>query len=82
MKNVVILGCEKFLGGFARAPYQPNSVHGGYYFYGQHLVEIMCEMFGRFPKSVASCVNDRAKTITITFKYSDYDAVGVNERYL
>ncbi len=68
---------ETFLGGFARAPYQPNSVHAGYYFYGQHLVEIICEMFGRFPKSVIATKNEVAKTISVTFKYDNYDALGV-----
>ena len=68
---------ERFLGGFARAPYQPNSVHGGYFFYGQHLVEIICEMFGRFPKSVAVTKNDVANTINVTFKYDNYDVLGV-----
>lgn len=66
---------EKILGGLVRAPYQPNSAHSGFYFYAQHLVEMLCEIFGRFPKSVYAHAN--GTDITTIFKYEDYDAVGV-----
>ena len=42
----------KTLGGYVRAPYQSENQYGGFYFYAQHLIETVCEIFGRFPLSV------------------------------
>jgi len=47
----------KTLGGYVRAPYQSENEHGGFYFYAQHLVEMVCEIFGRYPLSVNACQN-------------------------
>ena len=63
------------VGGIARAPYQPNSEYGGFYFYSQHLVEMICEVFGRYPISVESRLNGRQ--LTVLFHYESYDAVGI-----
>lgn len=63
------------LGGYIRAPYQSDSVYGGFYFYAQHLVEMVCEIFGRFPLSVTARQN--AKQIHVLFHYKDYDCVGL-----
>lgn len=63
------------VGGYVRAPYQSESVYGGFYFYAQHLVEMVCEIFGRFPISVTAKQN--GKQIHVLFHYKDYDCVGV-----
>ena len=65
----------KTLGGFIRAPYQAENAYGGFYFYAQHLVEMVCEIFGRFPKSVEAKQN--GKTITVLFHYDNYDCTGL-----
>ena len=65
----------KTLGGFVRAPYQAENAYGGFYFYAQHLVEMVCEIFGRFPKSVEAKQN--GKTINVLFHYDNYDCVGL-----
>jgi hypothetical protein len=65
----------KTLGGFIRAPYQAENAYGGFYFYAQHLVEMVCEIFGRFPKSVEAKKN--GKTINVLFHYDNYDCVGL-----
>ena len=65
----------KTLGGIVRAPYAPDSEYGGFYFYAQHLVEMVCEIFGRFPISVESVQN--GGQLTVRFHYADYDAIGV-----
>ena len=65
----------KTLGGFIRAPYQAENAYGGFYFYAQHLVEMVCEIFGRFPKSVEAKQN--GKTINVLFHYDNYDCVGL-----
>ncbi len=63
------------LGGMVRAPFQPASPYGGFYFYAQHLVEMTLEVFGRYPKSVKALEN--GKQATVIFRYEDYDTVGL-----
>ena len=59
----------KTLGGFIRAPYQAENAYGGFYFYAQHLVEMVCEIFGRFPLSVTAKKN--GAQIHTVFHYAD-----------
>lgn len=65
----------KTIGGFVRAPYQAENAHGGFYFYAQHLVEIVCEIFGRYPVSVTAKQN--GKQVHVLFHYDEYDCVGL-----
>ena len=65
----------KTLGGYVRAPYQSESEYGGFYFYAQHLTEMVCEIFGRFPLSVLA--KRKGKQIHVIFRYEDYDCVGL-----
>ena len=65
----------KTLGGSVRAPYQSENEYGGFYFYSQHLVEMVCEIFGRFPISVTATQN--GGQIHVLFHYGDYDCVGL-----
>lgn len=70
------------IGGCVRAPVDIDSEHGGFYFYAQHLVQSMCEIFGYYPKSVFACKSGRQ--ITCTVRYGEFDVVGlfVNKNYL
>jgi predicted dehydrogenase len=65
----------KTVGGYVRAPYQAENAHGGFYFYAQHLTEMICEIFGRFPLSVTARRN--GAQIHVLFHYDDYDCVGL-----
>ena len=65
----------KTLGGYVRAPYQSENEHGGFYFYAQHLVEMVCEIFGRYPLSVTARKN--GSQIHVLFHYANYDCVGL-----
>jgi len=65
----------KTIGGFVRAPYQSENAYGGFYFYAQHLVEMICEIFGRFPISVTAKKN--GDQITVIFHYEAYDCIGL-----
>ncbi|MBQ3490765.1 MAG: Gfo/Idh/MocA family oxidoreductase [Clostridia bacterium] len=65
----------KTISGIVRAPYQSENAYGGFYFYSQHLVEMVCEIFGRFPISVTAKKN--GKQIHVLFHYENYDCVGV-----
>lgn len=63
------------LGGYVRAPISLENVYGGFFFYSQHLVEIMLEIFGRYPVSVVTSKN--GKNITAIVKYDDYDVTAL-----
>ena len=65
----------KTLDGFVRAPYQPKNPYGDFYFYSQHLVEMVCEIFGRFPLSVKAC--RQGGNISVRFNYGDYGCTGL-----
>ena len=65
----------KTVGGYVRAPYNADNPYGGFYFYTQHLVEMVCEIFGRFPISVTAKQN--GLKIHVLFHYEDYDCVGL-----
>ena len=65
----------KTLGGFVRAPYSSENQYGGFYFYAQHLVEMVCEIFGRFPISVTAKQN--GTQIHVLFHYESYDCIGL-----
>lgn len=65
----------KTVGGVARAPLSPDSPYGGFYFYAQHLVEMICEVFGRYPRSVKAIKSD--VTRTVIFRYDGFDVTGL-----
>ncbi len=58
-------------GGFVRAPLDINSPHGGFFFYSQHLAQVMMEIFGYYPNSVNMYQN--GKIYTGIVRYDDYD---------
>ena len=63
------------LGGFVRAPLDSESVYGGFYFYAPHLVEVVSEIFGRYPLSVSAA---REGDITkVKFNYNGYSVDGM-----
>ncbi len=63
------------MGGFVRTPVDLKSVYGGFYFYAQHLVEIVAEAFGTNPKSV--CARTSPTGITALFRYETFDVTGM-----
>ncbi len=65
----------KTVGGIVRAPIQTDSPYGGFWFYSQHLVEMVCSVFGRYPKSVKAF--KVANQTTVVFRYESYDITGV-----
>lgn len=72
----------KTLGGFVRAPLNSDNIYGGFYFYAPHLVEVVSEIFGRYPKSVAA---KRVGSVTeVAFNYDEYVAHGafVDDNYV
>lgn len=72
MKEVVNKKSEgSIYGGFLRAPMDYENPYGNFFFYSQHLVEVMCEIFGYYPNSVKAYKNGNA--VNCTVRYDDYD---------
>ncbi len=65
----------KTLSGVVRAPINMDNPYGGFYFYSQHLVEMVSEIYGRYPKSVRAFV--KGDNISVVFRYDEYDVLGV-----
>ena len=61
----------KVYGGFLRAPISMTNNYGGFFFYSQHLTEVMMKIFGYYPRSVKANKNDNV--ITLTVRYPEYD---------
>lgn len=74
-KDVSAAGKETVLGGVVRAPIIRNSPYCGVHFYGPHLIEMVCEIFGHFPNSVSAIENENC--ITATLRYAFYDITAV-----
>lgn len=64
------------LGGFIKAPLNSKSTYGGFYFYAQHLVEMVLEVFGRYPKSVKA-FTAKGEQKTVVFRYENYDVTAL-----
>ena len=69
------------VGGFVRCPVSMNNPNGGFFFYAQHLVEIVGEIFGRFPVSVSALSQE--KSLSVQFRYDTFSVTGlfVDESY-
>lgn len=63
------------LGGFVRAPLDASSVYGGFYFYAPHLVEVVSEIFGRYPVSVKA--KNQGDVTEVEFNYDGYTVHGM-----
>ena len=61
----------RILGGDLRAPVSMDNEYGGWFFYSQHLVQVMCELFGFYPKSVQAYKNGKAYNFVV--RYENYD---------
>lgn len=64
------------VGGIVRAPLDSVNDHGGFFFYAQHLVEMVLEPFGRYPKAVQVSVDEK-KNRTVQFFYGDFTVTGL-----
>jgi len=61
----------KVLGGFLRAPIKMLNQNGNFFFYAQHLVQVMTEIFGSYPNTVRAVNN--GDTYSCLVRYADYD---------
>lgn len=61
----------KITGGIVRAPVSMENPHGGWFFYAQHLTEVMCDLFGYYPLSVQAFTSGNVYNFVV--RYADYD---------
>jgi len=61
-------------GGHVTCPVQVNSEYGGFYFYSQHLVQIMTTIFGNDVKAV--CATQKDTQVYMQAQYETYDVMG------
>lgn len=72
LKKVVESGEQgKVLGGYFRAPVSMVNEWGDFFFYSQHLVQMMTEVLGCYPKSVQVFRNEPVYTCLV--RYPDFD---------
>ena len=62
-------------GGLVRAPIHMDNPYGGFFFYSQHLVEMLGELFGLYPRAVSAY--RAADTVSVVFRYEGYDVIGL-----
>ena len=65
----------KTVSAYFRAPLNRNNPHGGFFFYSQHLVEMITESFGPYPTEVQAFVNDNK--VTVVLRYPNFDVTGL-----
>ena len=65
----------KSVGGSVRAPLDPDPAYGGFWFYSQHLVEMVGEIFGRYPEAVRAF--PKGMYTTVLFRYEGFDVTGL-----
>lgn len=61
----------KTLGGLLRSPVDMNNPYGGFFFYSQHIVQVMTHVFGCNPTSVQAFPN--GNIISVIVRYPDFD---------
>ena len=65
---------KRVIGGHVSAPVNMVNDYAGFYFYAQHLIEMMFRVFGSDVRSVfAYCPNAEKNRISVIFNYGDYD---------
>ena len=75
LKEAVSSGSSgRVYGGMVRTPVHLDSQYGGFYFYAQHLGQIIQEIFGYYPKSVRAERHD--DVVDVSVKYDDYTVFG------
>ncbi len=64
----------KTLAGEVHAPVSMKNAYGNFFFYAQHLAEVLCEVYGRNPISVKA--TRVGEVVTVVFEYENYNIVG------
>ncbi len=66
------------VGGTVSCPINMVNPYGGFWFYSQHLIEMLIAVFGREVRSVtAVCPDEKENRLTVIFHYKDFDVCGL-----
>ena len=58
-------------------PVNMDNIYGGFWFYTQHLIEMLITVYGRNVKSVlAYCPDEKKNRLTVIFNFGDFDVCG------
>ncbi len=63
------------VGGIVRAPVNLENAYGNFFFYSQHLIDIMTGVYGFDVKSVAAFRN--GSKVNVVFRYENFDITGI-----
>ena len=64
-------------GGYVSAPVNMINEYGGFYFYSQHLIEMMFSVFGSDVKAVsAALISEKDNRLMVAFQYDGFDVAG------
>ena len=66
--------CEEILAGTVSAPLHIDSEHSGFWFYAQHLVQLVTSIFGA-PKSLTA--RRDGMRVSVLFHYEKYEVAGL-----
>ena len=73
VQKMLTVDKKRLIGGAVSAPliYLENS--GGFFFYSQHLLEMVLEVFGENVKSVIAYKKPEKNNVTVIFRYEEFD---------
>ncbi len=74
--------CGKVYGGYYRAPISMTNNYGNFYFYAQHLAEVLESVHGFDPASVAAHANGNVITGTVRYPECDVNFEYVDGNYI
>lgn len=72
----------KVLGGYLRAPKLTLEQYGGFFFYSQHLVQVMTEIFGSAAKTVRAVETNGTYNCQVGYEDYDVNLVFVEDNHL
>ena len=68
---------KKVVSGHICCPVNMDNPYGGFWFYTQHLIEMLITIYGRNVKSVlAYCPDEKKNRVTVIFNFGDFDVCG------
>lgn len=68
---------KKVKTGTIACPVSMDNIYGGFWFYSQHLIEILLKIYGNNVKSVtAFCPDTQKNRVTVIFNFGEFDVCG------
>ena len=68
---------KKVVSGHICCPVNMDNPYGGFWFYTQHLIEMLITIYGRNVKSVlAYCPDEKKNRLTVIFNFGEFDVCG------